>query len=399
MVKEIAAVSLMNFRNIPARLGMSSVVVVGVAGVVAVLTSVLAMHEGFANTIARSARPDRVIVLSDGAESESEGNLYRNQLQAIEDAPGIRKDAQGRAIVSAETLAFAAVAKKADGLNAFVTVRGVGPAALELRPEMRLVSGRMFRSGLRELIVGQAAQRQFAGLEIGNKVALNQGDWTVVGVFTSTGSAVESQLMGDVGALQSAYDRTFFHSITVLLESVGSLSTFRDALTVNPAMRVSLQTEPAYFAGLTQPLQRYLNLVAWVIGTMLATGALFGALNTMYFAVSSRAAEISTLRAIGFNTVAVAASVLLESMLLAVAGALIGTALAYALFHGATLSSIGGVMGASQIVYSIQITPGLIARAIAMACVLGLIGAIFPAIRACTISPSSSARTKLYATA
>lgn len=395
MLTQIAAVSLMNLRNVPARAGMSSVVVAGVAGVVAVLISVLSMHQGFEDTIAKSARADRAIVLSQGAETESEGAISQEAMRAIGDAPGVKKGADGRPIISAETLVFAAVARKSDGINAYVTLRGVGPEAFQLRPEVKLVSGRMYRAGLHELIVGQAAQTQFAGLQIGSRIPLNQGDWTVVGVFESDGSAYASQMMGDATSLMSAYGRHQFHSVTALLESERAFPAFRDALATNAAAKLSPMTELAYFSGLAGPLQRFLRLVAWVIGSMLAVGALFGALNTMYFAVVARSVEISTLRAIGFDTAAVATSVLLEAMLLALAGALIGATAAYVLFNGNSMSTVSGVLGSSQIVYPMLIKPSLIMLAILLACALGIVGAIYPAVRACRLSMSSSAGTRM----
>jgi len=391
-VTQITAVSLLNLRNIPKRVGTSLVIVIGIAGVVAVLISVLSMSIGFRKTIDNSARADRTIVLSQGADSEAASNLSRANALSIVDAPGVKKGSSGKPIASAETLIVAPVARKGDRSEAYVTLRGVGSEAFALRPEVKLVAGRMFQPAVHELLVGQSALAQFADLDIGSRITLREGEWTVVGIFTSEGNSHESELMADADTVLSAYALTSFNSLTVLLDSQASFGAFKDALTTNPALTVDAKTEPEYFATVSKPLNRILDLVATTIGGIMAIGALFGALNTMYSAVSSRSTEIAMLRAIGFGGGAVVVSVLIEALSLALLGAIAGVATAYFGFNGHAISTIGGTVGNSQLVYSLTVSPRLMALGMALACAIGFLGGLFPAIRAARLPVAAALR-------
>lgn len=390
---QIAAVSLLNLRTLPERIGNSLVIVIGIAGVVGVLLAALAIASGFKQTIANAGRTDRAIVLTRGAPSESASSVSRESLTPIMSAPGIALSAAGKPLVSAELLAMALVTKKADGSDAFVTVRGVGSEAFAIRREMRLVAGRMFQAGLRELVVGRAAQLQFAGMNIGDVVRLSDGDWTVVGVFSSGGDSRESELFADSGSLLSAYRRNAFNSVTVQLASERSLTMLEDALMQNPQLVVDVRREDEYFSSLSQPLNRILKLVAYGIGCIMAIGATFGALNTMHFAVRTRSVEIATLRAIGFSGVAIVVSILVEAVLLAQLGALLGVAIVYFGFDGRMISTIGDTVGHNpQLVYSLAIQPALVMVGIALACAIGLLGGLLPGLRAARLPVATALR-------
>jgi putative ABC transport system permease protein len=376
------AVSFLNLRNLPCRLGSSFVIVIGITGVVAVLISVLALATGFRRTIENSASSDRAIVLTRGADSEASSSLPRSAIALLYDAPGIRKNTAGRPVASAETLIIAPVARKSDGADAFVMLRGIGPLAGELRPEIKLIAGRMFRPAVHELIVGRAARGRFAGLEVGNRITLRGGDWTVVGAFESGGSSHESGMLADAETVLSAYQIRTFTSVTVRLASPESFDQFKDAVMANPSLKVVVQREPEYLAAASKPLHRILRFVAYSIGSIMAIGALFGALNTLYSAVSSRSQEIATLRAIGFGSGAVAVSVFVEALLLSLLGAGIGVAIACIFFNGQVVSTIGDTWYNSQLVYSLQVTRGLVWLGIGTAVLLAFLGALFPAVRA-----------------
>ena len=232
-------------RSIPYRLGNSLVIVIGIGGVVAVLISVLAMSAGFQRTALGDARPDRAIVLSRGAESESTSSLSRENVAAVLAAPGIRKGADGRPIASAEVVLVAPVARKSTGADAYITLRGVGAQHFELRPELKLVSGRMFAPGLHELIVGRAALAQFAGLEVGSSIRLHDGEWTIVGVFAGGDSVRESEVLSDAQTVLSSYKLDTFNSVSALLAEAGSLATVQDALNLQPGLSVQVLSEPA----------------------------------------------------------------------------------------------------------------------------------------------------------
>jgi putative ABC transport system permease protein len=381
-ISQILALTAMNLRSIPQRLGNSMVIVVGIAGVVAVLISVLAMSLGFRTTIEGDGSADRTIVFSRGANAENESGLSRENVAAVMNATGIRHDARDRPVASAEVILVAPVARKRDNSDVYVTLRGVGPQYFVLRPELKLVSGRLFRAGNQELLVGASASAQFAGLEIGNQVRLQDGDWTVVGTFAGGNGARESEVIADAQTVMSAYKLDSFSSVSLMRESGTSLAVLKGALAQDASLLVDVRTEPEYLATASGSTNRMLQLVAYSIGSIMALGALFGALNSMQSAVAARTVEIATLRAIGFSSFSVAIAVLIEALVLAFVGAVAGAAIAYTAFNGTTISTLGGAVWDSQLVYSLNMTPSLMVIAIVLACALGLLGGLFPAIRA-----------------
>ena len=372
----------MNLRNVPRRPGNSLVIVVGVAGVVSVLISVLAMSLGFSATVKGDARADRAIVLSRGATTEYESSLSRESVAAVMNGAGIKHDAHDKPVASAEVILVAPVARKRDSSDVNVTMRGVGEQYFIMRPELKLVSGRMFRTGNQELLAGASARGQFEGLEIGSQVRLQDGDWTVVGGFAGGNGSHESELIADAQTVMSAYKLDAFNSVSVMLDSEGSLKGLNETLSEDPTLNVDVRGEPEYLATVSSSINRMLRIVAYAIGSIMALGALFGALNSMHSAVASRTVEIATLRAIGFSSTAVVVAVLIEGLLLALLGAAAGVAIAYAAFNGTTISTLGGALWDSQLVYSLRITPALVVTAVLVACGLGLLGSLFSAIRA-----------------
>ena len=390
MLRQIRAVTWMNLSSIPQRFGTSSVIVVGIAGVVAVLISVLAMATGFKRTIVATGRDDRAIVLRGGSDSELASTLSREATLTIMDAPGIRKDSAGKPIASAEAVVVVDMPKKSTDTGANVTIRGIGAAAMALRPEIQLIAGRMFQRGLRELIVGNGAQAQFKGLDVGSHIALRGSDWTIVGAFESNGDSHESELLADGETVLSAYRRNLYQSVVVLLESQDAFAAFKNSLTTNPQLSVAVMREHDYYAKQSQRMSNVLSFIAYVVGGIMAVGALFGALNTMYSAVSVRSREIATLRAIGFGASAVVLSVLIEAMLLSVVGALIGAGLAWIFFNGNVVSTLGSNF--TQVVFRLAVGPSLVVLGIVWACVIGLVGGLFPAIRAARLPVATALR-------
>jgi putative ABC transport system permease protein len=389
---QILAATGVGLRSIPQRLGNSLVIVIGMAGVVAVLVSVLAMSRGFQETINAGARPDRVIVLVRGADSESNSVLSRATVAALQAAPGIKKDPSGNTLISSEVVLVAPVARKSNSADAYITLRGVGERHFQVRPELQLVAGRTFEPGLHELIVGESARAQFAGLEVGNQVRLHDGDWTIVGVFAGGDNVRESEVMADAQTVLSSYKLDAYNSATALLESDSSLTTFRSALARQASLDVQVLPEPQYLGIVSRSINRLLGIVAYAIGGIMAVGALFSVLNTMYSAVGVRIVELATLRAIGFSARAIVASIVIEALLLAVVGSAIGIAVAYLAFDGRTISTLGGTRWDTQIVYALTITPALVAVAVALACSVGLLGGLAPALKAARASIAESVR-------
>ena len=381
LYSQTRAVTFLNLANIPSRLGTSLVIILGIAGVVAVFISTLAMATGLQRAVSVTGRSDRAVVIRNGASAESASSLSRDAVNTIMEAPGVRKDAQGEAIGSPEPLMIVDVPLKSSNTEANVALRGIGTMNAQLRPELKIIVGRMFRPGVRELIVGHNTQTQFKGLEIGDHLILRNTDWRVVGVFSTGGDAHELELMADTNTVLGAYDRNVVQSVTVLLNSRDAFAHFKSFLTSNPALSVDVQRESDYFAKEASGEVSIIRFVAFVVGGIMALGAVFGALNTMYSAVSARTVEIATLRAIGFGPGAVITSVLIEALVLALVGAGFGAALAWQFFDGKGVSALN--LGSfTQLVFYLRVTPDLIASGIFWACLVALIGGIFPAIRA-----------------
>jgi len=391
MFKQLTAVTAMSLQTLPQRWGASSVIVIGIAGVVAVLVSILAMGVGFQHTLADSGRPDRVIILRGGSEAELNSNLTRADIDVIASAPGLAKDALGKPALSNELVTVANVPKIDTGTDANVTLRGVGAKLLTVRPEIQFVSGRMFRPAVRELIAGAGAAKQFRGLTTGSILRLRNADWTVTGVFTSNGDVHESELLADVDTVTSAIERTAGYSSAIgLLASADSFDAFKDALTTDPRLKVDVQREPDYYAAQSKDLSKTIRVVGTTVAAIMAIGAMFGALNSMYSAVATRSLEIATLRAIGFGGVPIVISVLIEALLLSLLGGVLGAALAWVFFNGHSVSTLGGAF--AQVVFKLTVTRTLIVTGIVWACIIGLLGGFFPALRAARIPVAEALR-------
>ncbi|MEO8223969.1 MAG: ABC transporter permease [Gammaproteobacteria bacterium] len=369
----------MNLQTLPQRLGMALVIVIGIAGVVGVLVAVLALASGLAQTLANTGRPDRAIVLSSSATSEITSSLPRDQVLTIMDAPGISKGADGKPTASADVLTIVKLRKRDGDLPVNVVLRGIGPQGLALRPEIRVIDGRTFQPAVRELIVGRAAQAQFRGLEVGSVLHFRNSDWTVVGSFDS-GDLLESGLLADAQTVLSAYSRNAFQSLTAQLESAQGFDQLKNALTADPTLSVKIERESEYYAAQTTSRSNGLFRIGYIVGTIMAIGALFGALNAMYAAVSARSMEIATLRALGFGSGAVVISVFIEALLLALTGGIVGAGCAWLLFNGHVINTNFG--SNTQTVFSSTVTPGLLALGVVWALAIGVIGGLFPAIRA-----------------
>jgi putative ABC transport system permease protein len=390
MLKQLWAVSLMSLQTLPQRLGASSVIVVGIAGVVAVLVSVLAMGAGFRHTLADSGRADRAIVLRGGSDAELSSNLTRSDIDTIGNAPGIAKDAEGKALLSNELVTVVNIPKIDTGTDANITLRGVGLRLTQVRPELTITEGRMFRPAVRELIAGVGAAKQFRGLNPGNVLHFRNADWTVTGLFTSNGDIHESELLADVDTVGSATQRTGYSSAIALLTSAAAFTEFKDALTTDPQLKVDVQREPDYYAAQSKGLTKAINVVGNTVAVIMAIGAVFGALNSMYSAVAARGMEIATLRAIGFGALPVLLSVMLEAVTLSLLGGLIGAALAWVLFNGHSVSTLGGAF--AQVVFKLTVTRTLIVTGILWACIIGVVGGLFPALRAARLSVAEALR-------
>lgn len=380
-VAQTLAVSALNLRTVPQRLGSSSVAVVGIAGVVVVLVSVLSIAQGFTAAMQESGSPTRAIVMRSGADSEMTSGLSGREVDVIEQAPGLRREGPA-ALASAELYVIIDIPKKSTGTSANVPMRGVGPAALAVRDEVALVQGRMFQFGTSEVIVGRGASAQFAGLAVGSEIHSGQNRWRVVGMFEANGGVSETEIWCDARVLQGAYRRgNTFQTVLARLDSSESFTEFRDWLTSNPQVNVQVRRETEYYAQQSRALATLIRGVGFTIAALMGIGAVFGAILTMYTAVSTRSREIATLRALGFNTASVVISVLCEALALATVGGALGGLAAYLAVNGYQTSTMN-FSTFSQVAFAFQVTPGLLVMGIVYALLMGLLGGLFPALKA-----------------
>ncbi|TPK93917.1 ABC transporter permease [Mesorhizobium sp. B2-4-12] len=391
MLRQAIAVTILNLKTLPTRFWSSLVIILGVAGVVGVVVSVLAMVTGLSSTMAHAGREDRAIILRGGSDTELSSTLSRDAVNMILDAPGIRRGASGLTLGSPEVVLILTRPMRNGGTDANVTLRGVGSQGLALRPELKLVQGRWFKPGLHELVVGKSAQRQFAGLDVGSQITLRDKEWTVVGTFESDGDAHESEIITDAETALEAYQHTLFQSVTVQLESPGSMPQLEAVLIANPQLSVEVHRETEYLAKLSANLTKMMTLIATMVGSIMAIGAVFGSLNTMYSAVSARSREIATLRAIGFGSVPIVASVMTEAMALSLLGGVTGAVTAWLLFNGHGVNALGGNF--TQLVFRLTVTPGLMLQGISWALAIGFLGGLLPALRAARLPVVEALRT------
>ena len=396
-IGQVFAVTMNALRTIPQRRGQSLATIVGIAGVVAVLIAVLSIGEGFRKALRDAGSPQNALVMRAGSDSEMMSTLLGDSVDIVAQAPGIARGsvASGEAPVplsSAELFVVVDVPKATTGTPANVPLRGVQPAAFAARPELRITNGRKFEWGKNEVIVGEGAQRQFRGLDVGSKVKWGENLWTVVGSFAANGAVWESEIWTDARVLQPAYRRgNSFQTVVAHLESPDAFDRFKDALTKDPRLDVEVQRESEYFGNQGQTMQAIVRNLGFVLAVLMGIGAVFGALNTMYSAVASRTREVATLRALGFGRVAVVVSVLAESTALALLGAVVGALGAWLFFDGYRTSTLNWDTF-SQVTFAFDVTPALIAQGIFFALILGLAGGLFPAIRAARLPVTAGLR-------
>jgi putative ABC transport system permease protein len=382
--QQTAAVTAMNLRSIAERRGTSLVAVVGIAGVVAVLIGIFSINEGFHAVLGLSGADDIAIVLRGGGTDEMTSGLSQQQARIIGDAAGVLHE-NGEPVSSAELYVIVDVPMKSTGTPANVPLRGVGAKAASLRQGFHLTEGRMFTPGTNEVIVGRAAAETNAGLDVGSQLKQGTSIWNIVGVFGDKGSVAESEIWSDAIVLQGAYNRgASYQSTRVRLESAAALQTFKDALTSDPRVNVRVLTEREYYAQQARSLTLLVTILGRTIAILMGLAAVFGALNTMYSAVSSRAKEIATLRAIGFGALPVVTSVLAEALLLGLIGGAVGGLIAYFGFNGVRASTMN-LSSFSQISFAFTVTPALLVQSLAYALVLGFVGGLMPSLRAARV--------------
>jgi len=390
-LNQIIAVTLLNLRNLPQRVGSSVVAVVGVAAVVLVFAAVLSMSKGFERTMISAGSEDTAIIIRSGSTSEMSSGLSNEQTLIVANAPGVLKDGDVP-IVSAELYVIVDVKKKSNNIDANVPFRGVQASAFDVRRDVEISEGRMFETGKNEILVGRAAQTEFQGLDVGSTIRFGQTEWAIVGTFEAGGSVSESELWTDVRVLQGAYRRgNSFQTVRVKLESPESLEILEANLKDDPRIDPDVMSEREFYSSQAQQLTQFIKLVGYPLTILMSIGAIFGALNSMYSSVTVRGKEIATLRALGFGPIPVVVSTIVESTLLALIGGLLGGTIAFLVFNGFQVSTLNGA-SFSQVVFDFAVTPDLLADGMRVAMIIGVIGGFFPAIRAARLPVAQALR-------
>jgi putative ABC transport system permease protein len=373
-LKQTLALTATGLRGITERRGSSLVTVIGVTAVVGVLVSLLAIREGADIFSAKTARPDVVDVVSRGATSTAQSVLTRDALAAVERAPGIKHSPDGRPYVTASTLVSVDAMKK-DGKRGNVYLVGFTPGAALVQSGVKIIEGRQYRPAVHELTVSDPIRRMYKNMNIGDRITLLNSEWTIVGVFAGNDSIGDSVMRGDADTVMTAFSRNTYQSASVQLESVAAMQTFKDAITSDPSVALEVRTQAKSMENNFGQLNALLDFVAYFVGAVMASGAVFGALNSLYASVDARRREIATLRAIGFNSGPIIVSVLFEGMLLALPGAFLGALIAWILFNG-------NVVDVAGLIFKLTVTPRLLIISILWALTIGLIGGSLPAFRA-----------------
>lgn len=389
-LRQCRAVARYNLETIRERRGVSAVAVFGIAGVVGVLVAVLSIAAGFRSVVAGQARDEVAVVLRSGSTGESVSILSRPEMDAIAEAPGVARGAAG-ALVSPELSVIIDRKKIGAGTDANVPLRGVEAAAFEVRDDIEIVEGRRFEPGRNEVIVGQGAAVSFEGLLVGDRIEVGRSTWEIVGRFAG-GGVSESEIWTDTRMLQQAYQRGNSYNVAfVRLTDAAAFAEFEAALSDDPRLNVSAQPETEFRAAQSRPMEMFISVLGWIIVSMMSAGAVFAALNTMYAAVSTRSREIATLRALGFSRLPVVFSVIVESLVFALLGALVGGGASFLLFDGFRAATIN-FASFSQVAFAFEVTGELLGQGITLALVIGALGGLFPAISAARRSVVGSLR-------
>ena len=388
---QIFSVTWLSVRTIRQRLGSSAVAVVGIAGVVIVFVAVLSIAEGFQAAMKNAGQPDRALIMRGGASDEMSSGLEGDSAEVIKQAPGIRRE-NNQPLASTELYVIVDLPKRSTMTPANVPLRGITPVTQQVRYDARIVQGRMLTFGTNEIVAGRAAAATFAGLSVGSIVKTGAVSWTVVGIFESGGSASETELWADARVVQGAFRRNnSYQSVLVRLESPETFKTMKNWLTTNPQLSIDVHDESQYYSEHSQTLTSLIRGVGVAIAVLMGFGAVFGAILTMYTAVSTRTREIATLRALGFNTASVVVSVLVESLILGGLGGLAGGLLAYAAFNGYQTSTMN-FQTFSQVAFAFAVTPWLLAQGLTYALIMAFIGALLPALKAARLPIASALR-------
>jgi len=362
----------------------------GMALVVFVFAAVLMLDAGLKATLVATGSDNNVLFIRKGSETEIQSGVARDQAALIESLPQIARTANGDPLVSKEVVVLNSLPKIDSGKRANVPIRGVPPIGLTLRPQVNIVAGRFFRPGSSEIIVGSSVARQFAGVEIGQALSFAQRRWTIVGVFDAGHTAFDSEIWGDAEQLLQAFRRGGFSSVIAQLATPSAFDDLNEWLASEPRLTVEVKREKQFYEDQSRQLSNFITYLGITLSVIFSLGAIIGAAITMYAAVATRTGEIGTLRALGFRRGAILIAFLLESLLLALAGGVVG--LVAASFLQAITISTTNFQSFSEIAFSFALTPRIVVNTLVFALVMGLIGGVLPAFKAARMKIVDSLR-------
>ena len=376
-LRQVLSITNMNLKNIMERSGSSIVIIVGIAGSVAVMVSLLAMAEGLNSTISSTGKEDRVIILREGASSELGSGVAMSDVDIVANSPGIRSE-DGKPLISAEVFSIIDLKKKGAVATSNLPMRGVQPESFKIRPEIEIIQGRNFNSGTSEVIVGRGAHDQYENVDIGDEIKVRDSMATVVGIFSSGGNVHESEIWADLATTQGIFRRgASASSMIIQLDDAKAFNDLGIYVESYPNLEFRVTRETDFYTDQASGSE-LIKLFGQIVGYIMAIGAVFAALNTMYSAVSSRLVEIGTLRALGFNGSTVLMALMIEALILSILGGSIGAGIAYVLFNGYTVSTLAGG-SFSQTAFNFAVTGEVVGQGMTLAIIVGLIGGIFPA--------------------
>jgi putative ABC transport system permease protein len=382
-IRQVLGLLSVNLGGLAARPSAALTIFIGVACAVGALVSMLAMGVGARREEMSDVRADHVVLTKTG-ERPGQGDIGKDESAAILGLPGIRRGKAGEPIVVFESMTFIEGRRRGSGTRIYFPITGVSGTLPQYLPDLHFTDGRMFHPGLQELIASNVCTRQFTGFEQGDSRHMHGSDWTIVGHFDQ-GESQQCVVYGDVDSVMAAFKQNTYTSVAVLLDSAAGFAAFRDAVARNPALHLDALPESAVIEDGFKQLNALLSFVAYFIGTIMAVGATLGIVNSLYAMVDARRRELATVRAIGFGPTAVITAIVLESILLSIPGALLGSGLAWLLFNGLAASPFG---------YSIRLTVTLrlALLGISWALAMGLLGGLLPALRAARVPVTTALR-------
>jgi putative ABC transport system permease protein len=380
-----------NVRSVRTRWQVSLLAVFGIALVVSVFMALMAMRAGFQMALRSTGIPENAIIIQRGSASELTSWVPLAQRQKLAVDPRVKVGADGRPMASPEIVVVGAMPRRGDGNLTNVTIRGVTPTAFEVRGGIKILVGRSFTPGLYEVMVGQRIAERIRGLDLGATIPIQRHDWKIVGVFYSRGGAFESEIWGDLDTMAEPLRRTGgSNSLVVRLKDTSSLEAFDKTIRADPDMQLQADQEQKYYEAQAGGLSATLLFLVSFVSVTMAIGAVFGAMNTMYAIVAARTREIGTLRALGFSRRSILFSFVVESVLLAIVGGLVGCLLAWPI-NGLTTAS-GQTPSFSEVAFAFQVTTSILGWAMVFATLMGFLGGLLPAVRAAQLPITSALR-------